>query len=81
MIMSYSAEEFYKYITAERKNHKAKWFFFVGYVENKFVEIKCFKTWLQIFKVDGITYPCPMEISVKEFNEVLKRPFLNKELQ
>ena len=66
-------EKFKTEINDLRKTNKAKWYFWVGYVDNKKVEIKGFKTWLQIFRVDDINIPCPMELNVTKFKEILDR--------
>jgi len=36
-----------------RLANKGKWFYFSGMVEGKEVKIKCYNTWLQIFRVNG----------------------------
>lgn len=54
-----------------KKRLSGGWYMFNGIVNNKSVVIKGYKTWLQIFKVNDYTVPCAMEISVKEFKELL----------
>jgi len=66
-------ENFIKTINNLRIENKNKWYFWEGIVNNKNVQIKGFKTWLQIFKIDGISINCPMDISVKAFKDILNK--------
>lgn len=68
-------EEFVKLVNRLRKAHKNEWFYYQGEVGGKDVQLKAYQTWVQIYKVDGIDYSGPMDVSVKKFNEVLERPF------
>lgn len=52
------------------------WYQFRGTVDGKAVEIKAFKTWLQIFRVDGVRYGGAMELSVSGFNKELAAPWV-----
>lgn len=58
-----------------RKRKAGGWYQFVGLVEGKQVRLKGYKTWLQIYSVDGISYGNPMDQKVGEFNEALYAPF------
>ena len=69
------SESFQKLINKTRKSNKDRWYAFVGYVDNKQVSLKGFNTSLQVFKVDGLYQPNLVDISVKQFNEVLTNPF------
>lgn len=42
-----------------------------GIVNNKTVRLKAYKTWLQLFEVDGLRIPTVMEISVADFKKLL----------
>jgi len=66
-------EEFVKEM--KQKRLTGSWYQFVGTVDGKSVRLKGYKTYLQIYEVDGIRYGGRMDISVKEFNEELKIPF------
>lgn len=71
--MIFNRQDFAKYINDLRKENKNKWYFFEGQVENKQVQIKGFNTSLQSFRINGIWFPNPQDISVKEFtNNILK---------
>ena len=71
-------EDFKKLMNEKRKGGGkfGKWYGFVGEVEGKYIEIKAFKTWLQIFRVDGRNYFGGMDVSVAVFNETLLKPFI-----
>lgn len=66
-------QEFAKEIKVKRlmKN----WYTFVGIVDVHKIELKGYKTWLQIYRVDGLNYGGMMEISIADFNKALERPF------
>lgn len=66
---------FSKLINDTRKENKDKWYGFGGTVNGCRVVVKGFNTWLQLFTVNGLRQPAPMEISVKEFNQILSEPF------
>ena len=51
------------------------WFSFIGIVCGKNVEIKGYKTWLQIFRVDGINHGNCSDRKVGEFKHDLMVPF------
>jgi glucan phosphorylase len=79
-ILSYSdqnldAPSFQTLINKTRKANKDRWYAFVGNVEGKQVSLKGFNTWLQRYTVDGLHQPNTMDISVKQFNDVLINPF------
>ena len=54
-----------------RKDNKGKWYTFQGIINGKEVEVKGYDTWLQIFKVNGISNSSNMDISVKDYKQVL----------
>ena len=66
-----TTEEFVKHINTLRRNQKNSWYVYTGYVNNKFVEVKGFNTWLQILRVDHVTFPTIMDCSVLEFKTQL----------
>lgn len=66
-------------INKKRLESKGKWYYFSTEINGKKIEIKAFKTWLQILRIDGKNYSGLMDISVKDFKNHLLR-VLNKEL-
>lgn len=71
-------ETFRKEVNDLRKSNKNNWYQWVGDVEGKKVELKGFNTWLQIFTIDGVDHTGGMDISVKEFNNLLASAFPNR---
>jgi hypothetical protein len=67
-------EEFYKLVNAKRIASKS-WYSFIGIVDNKSIRLKGFRTWLQVYEVDDVKYGGLMDISVKQFNQELEKPF------
>ena len=65
--------EYKKQIKAKRLT--GSWYQFVGIVEGKAVRLKGYKTWLQIYTIDGTSYSNGMEGSVSQFNYDLLEPF------
>ena len=63
-------ENFTKEINAKRKT--GTWYSYAGVVEGKEIRIKGYKTWLQIFDIDGVDNSGCMDISVGAFNELLE---------
>lgn len=70
-----TVDEFVQLINTTRKANKNNWYAFVGNVDGKPVVVKGIDTWLQRFLVDSLYQPGPMEISVKQFIENLRKPF------
>lgn len=66
-------EQLIKDINNLRKTNKNNWYYLNTTYNNKAIQIKGFNTWLQIFKIDNINYPCGMDITVKEFNNTLEK--------
>lgn len=66
-----TTEEFVKHINQLRRNQKNSWYAYTGYVNNKFVEVKGFNTWLQILRADHVNFPTIMDCSVLEFKNQL----------
>lgn len=66
-------KEFQTIIKAKRLT--GTWYTFVGEVEGKQVELKGYKTWLQVYTVEGIDHSNGMDHSVKQFNADLALPF------
>jgi len=58
-----------KDINKLRKNASKGWYIYHNYDFN--IHIKGYKTWLQIYKINGIDYGHVMDISVKDFNNYL----------
>lgn len=65
--------EFINHINNLRKENKNNWYYFTGIVNDKQVKIKGYNTWLQIFTVNDINVPSGMDISVREFNNILQK--------
>lgn len=72
-----SSSDFVQLINSARKNNKNSWYIFSGLVDGKSVALKGFNTWLQVYRVNGLNQPSLMGISVKQFTEALKQPFIN----
>ena len=68
----FEVEGFVKEINNLRLQNKNKWYTYQGTVNNKTVALKGYGTWLQILRVDGLTFPTVADISVTEFKQVLK---------
>jgi hypothetical protein len=66
---------FSKLINDTRKANKHKWYGFGGTVDGKRVLVKGYNTYLQRFTVDELHQFCPVQPSVKEFNQILFKPF------
>ena len=65
-------QDFIKQVNATRLKNKNKWFYITETVENRPVYIKCYNTYLQIFRISGINKASGlMEQSVKDFNQEL----------
>lgn len=69
-------ETFTKEINALRLKNKNAWYQFTGTVEGRKVEVKGFNTWLQIYRVDGVTYGGGMGSKVSQYKEELIKPFI-----
>lgn len=63
--------EFVKTVNTLRLQNKGKWYVWQGTVNNKVVQIKGFNTWLQIFRIDGLSVPTCSDISVTDFKKLL----------
>lgn len=59
----------------KRQRLTGTWYTHIGLVDGKEVQLKAYKTWLQIYKVDGIDYSNCMESKVGQFNKDLALPF------
>ena len=66
-----TTEEFVAHINKLRRDNKNNWYFHTGYVNNKFVEVKGYNTWLQILRVEHMHVPTTADISVTEFKRIL----------
>lgn len=65
------------YFTKEIKERRLtnKWYSYVGIINGKSIRLKGYKTWLQIYRVDGIDNSNCMDKNVTEFNHDLLKPF------
>ena len=61
--------EFVTEIDSKRKS--GTWYTYLGNVNGKAIRLKGYKTWLQVFTVNGIDNSGCMDISVKAFKELL----------
>jgi hypothetical protein len=68
--------DFVKAINAKRL--ESGWYFFVGTVCGKTVEIKGYATWLQIYQVDLVHYGNCSDRKVGQFKDDLMAPFEKK---
>jgi hypothetical protein len=71
-----SIADFVSAINKARLENPNKWIAFVGYVQNKSVQLKNFGNgYLQIYRVDGIDYTPSLETKVSEWKKAIIRPF------
>lgn len=63
--------DFIKYINKQRK--LGGWYGFNGTVNGKDITIKGYGTWLQIFKINGLSVPTGIDLKVKDYNELLNK--------
>lgn len=63
--------DFIKTVNQLRLANKGNWYTWQGIVNNKTVRLKAYKTWLQIFEVDGLRIPTVMDISITDFKKLL----------
>lgn len=63
--------DFIKTVNSLRLANKNSWYVWQGTVENKTVRLKGYKTWLQIFEVEGSRVPTVSDISVADFKKLL----------
>ena len=70
-----TVKQYKEHVNKERKFNKNAWSFFQEMVNGKAIILKYFNTSIHVFKVNGINYPNPMDISVKEFNRIILSPF------
>lgn len=70
-----NAMQFRDAINTLRLANREKWFFWTGDVCGRHVEVKCFNTWLQIFRIDGMQQNTTMDITPTAFKSALLAPF------
>lgn len=63
-------QEFIETLNALRKKSKG-WYELQNYIGNTFVQVKGYKTWLQIVQFNGVRDSSPMDMKVGEFNVYL----------
>ena len=66
-----NTQEFIKTVNALRNSNKGSWYQWCGEVNNNYVSLKGFGTWVQRLNVGDTIYGGNMDISVKEFKEFL----------
>ena len=69
--MAMTTQEFIKTINTLRLENKGSWYQWCGEVNNHYVSLKGYGTWVQRLKVGDTIHSGNMEISVKEFKEFL----------
>ena len=69
--MTMTTQEFIKTINALRLENKGSWYQWCGEVNNHYVSLKGYGTWVQRLTVDDTIHSGNMEVSVKEFKEFL----------
>ena len=76
-----TSEQFVNRMNAARKKkeNKGKWISGVAIVDGKYVEVKAFGTWLQIFRVDKVQYGNTGDALVREYLGTLMEPFAAEE--
>lgn len=63
--------DFIKTVNSLRLANKNSWYSWQGIVNDKTVRLKGYKTWLQVFEVNGLCVPTVMDISVSDFKKLL----------
>lgn len=75
-----NVKDFIREINQLRLDNKEAWYEWQGEVEGKSVRLKGYATWLQVFKVDGVSYfSDPVNTKVTVFKKELASPFANEE--
>ena len=69
--MTMTTQEFIKTINTLRLENKGNWYQWCGEVNNHYVSLKGYGTWVQRLTVDDTIHSGNMEVSVKEFKEFL----------
>lgn len=64
-------EKFIRIVNDLRRANKNQWFTATFSVNGKDIQIKCFNTYAQILRVDGINHGGQLDLSVREFEEML----------
>lgn len=70
-----NAIQFRDTINTMRLANKERWFQWTGNVDGRSVQVKCFNTWLQIFRIDGIQQITTMDMTPTAFKAALVAPF------
>lgn len=72
-----NVNEFVTLVNKTRLLNKNSWYVLTGTINGKKIEIKGFKTWLQIFRINGIDNSnCPDQ-KISRFKEYLTSTFNN----
>ena len=66
-----NTQEFIKTVNALRLGSKGRWYQWCGEVNNSYISLKGYGTWVQRLKVDDTIHGGNMDVSVKEFKEFL----------
>lgn len=67
--------DFVKTVNKARLANKNNWYCFSGFVNGVEIKIKAYGTYLQIFKIDGVSSGGLCDISIKRFKEILTTSF------
>jgi hypothetical protein len=73
--MNMTEQEFIKKINRLRLDNKDNWYYFRDIVNGKDIQIKGYNNWMQILKVNEISFPTCMGGSVKSFKEDLSQAY------
>jgi hypothetical protein len=69
IIKATTAEEALKACNKHRLSHKGEWVFVEVHLNDKVILLKSFDTSIQVLRLEGVTYPCGMDCSVKQWKE------------
>jgi len=66
--------EIMKDLNGLRKDNKGEWYSYNAIDDKgRLIEAKGFNTWLQVFRINGVSHSCPMDCPVKAFNNFLNQ--------
>ena len=66
-----TVSQFVHDVNQRRRDHDG-WYIWTGTVKGKQVELKAYKTWIQVAYVNGIKHSSPMDLSVYRFKQFLE---------
>lgn len=71
MSPSISPDLFVKTVNGIRRGSKGTWYQWTGLVDGKSVQLKGHGTWLQVFRIDGVSYGGLHDQKVVDFKRTL----------